>query len=703
MTQVYYYLILLSSVTSLAVAGFAYWRNRFQLVGPVFGGAMVLVALWLFGFAQYFRPLEPDTALWAAQWTLIAGILNATVLFHSMCVFVGKGWRLRWWISISYGLSAIFMVLTWSGHAIVGLKEVLPMHHYVTYHRALYPFLCAQIAFWQFAGVAVLFRTMRQTVGYKRTQLTYFIVAWFVVFLTTNSIILPIEYDINIQPLGFFVLPLNLALLAYVMGKARLADYNVVIARVLLHALTLMIVAGMGLILVLGMKLVAPNFMNPAQALFMVMMVTIVGMLLATTLPRWLPYAERMMQDRLFGERLSYQEKLLGMAKELSTLPTEDQVLNAVTRNIYTHMQLTRVLVLLENPLSGLYQLVAERGLRSDESTDGYSLKTESATIRYLLESRDALVCDELARLVDGATQRAIEEELNRLQAVVCVPIVLDDKFLGVLCLGEKLNKEMFYVSDLRLLSNITTEVALAIKYRRMEDHVLRKNKLVELGTVAAGVAHEIRNPLASIRTFAQLLPTQIDDPEFKNEFSKLVLNDVDRITKVIESMLAFARPAQVTIAEHPAHELVEESLLLVQSRLKSKNIVLERHYHEQPALRVDKQKILQVLVNLLNNASDALPKNGRIRISIGTRFMESDRDDKVRQKFAAIEVSDNGPGIPATVRSRLFDPFFTTKKEGTGLGLSISQKIVRDHGGVITVSSVEGKGTTFQINLPLI
>jgi signal transduction histidine kinase len=261
----------------------------------------------------------------------------------------------------------------------------------------------------------------------------------------------------------------------------------------------------------------------------------------------------------------------------------------------------------------------------------------------------------------------------------------------------------MFYVSDLRLLQNLATEVALAVKYRRMEDQVLRKNKLIELGTVAAGVAHEIRNPLASIRTFAQLLPTQMDDPEFKNEFSKLVLNDVDRITKVVESMLAFARPAQVTIAEHPAHELVEEAILLVQSRLKTKRIELTRQVHEQPVLRVDRQQILQVLVNLLNNACDALPDQGRIRVEIGTRLMETTGDNQGTAKFAVIEVSDNGTGIPASVRNRLFDPFFTTKKEGTGLGLSISQKIVRDHGGIITVSSIEGKGTTFQVNLPLI
>jgi len=197
-------------------------------------------------------------------------------------------------------------------------------------------------------------------------------------------------------------------------------------------------------------------------------------------------------------------------------------------------------------------------------------------------------------------------------------------------------------------------------------------------------------------------MPERMEDPEFKNEFSKLVLKDVDRITKVIESMLAFARPAQVNIQEQPSNDLVEEAILLVQPRLKAKHIELTRAFRGNPTINVDKHQILQVLVNLLANAADALQDKGKIRVATGVSQLDAAGNGNGKHGYAVIEVSDNGSGIPAAVRSRLFDPFFTTKKEGTGLGLSISQKIVRDHGGAITVSSVEGKGTTFQVNLPL-
>jgi signal transduction histidine kinase len=340
--------------------------------------------------------------------------------------------------------------------------------------------------------------------------------------------------------------------------------------------------------------------------------------------------------------------------------------------------------------------------LGPQDDADAFTLKEDAAIVKWLLGKRDVLVREEMARRVAPWLQQHLETELDRLKVNVCVPMILEQRLVGILCLGEKLNRGMFFVSDLRLLETLATEVALAVKYRRMEDEVSRQNRLIELGTIAAGVAHEIRNPLASIKTFAQLMPDRMDDPEFKNEFSKLVLKDVDRITKVIESMLAFARPAQVTIGEYPANDLVEEAILLVQPRLKSKRIELTREFHGNTVIHVDKHQILQVLVNLLSNAADALQEQGKIRVATGVSRRNLAGDGSGSQNYAVIEVSDNGPGIPSSVRGRLFDPFFTTKKEGTGLGLSISQKIARDHGGAITVSSVEGKGTSFQVNLPL-
>ena len=702
MTSFYFFLALLNSVSCLIVAGLGFSRNRYQADGRLFGACMFVYAVWLLGFAHYFHPMGYASALRWAMVTLSAAVSGPVVLFHCIVAITGKSRRLRWWVVASYLSLIVCLILLWRGRLITGFRAVPFMDHYVHYNRGWYPFLIAHITLWPLFGAAVLIYGAVTSAGYRRTQLIYLVVTWGIVFLTADSIIVPLEYDINIQPFGFFIMPFNFLLLAYVVSKARFADFNIVAARVLLHTVTLLVVVGCSLLFIGGMTFLAPGFMNQQQITFTVALVVVIGIGLTASLPRLLPRAERMMQERMFGKRYGYQDSLSGLVKELTLLPNIDEVLTRVVATLHSQMQLSRALVLMQDPLSGLYQLKAESGLSPQDDVDALALKEDGAIVKWLVGNKDALVRDEIPRRVAPWLQQQLEAELDRLKVNVCVPMILDDRLVGLMGLGEKLSRDMFFVSDLRVLETLATEVALAVKYRRMEDEVSRKNRLAELGTIAAGVAHEIRNPLASIKTFAQLMPERMDDPEFKNEFSKLVQKDVDRITKVIESMLAFARPAQVTIGEHLANDIVEEAVLLVQSRFKDKRIELTRQYHGNPVIKVDKHQVLQVLVNLLSNAADALHERGKIRVATGVRQLDIGDDGNKNRNYAVIEVADNGPGIPAATRNRLFDPFFTTKKDGTGLGLSISQKIVRDHGGAITVSSVEGKGTAFQVNLPL-
>jgi signal transduction histidine kinase len=654
---------------------------------------MLSMSLWLVGFAQYYRPMQEDDALLWAKITLTLGIMNAAFFFHSICAVVRRMWRLRWWIALSYLTGIVNVVLLWDGQLLHGIRSAPFMHHYVNYNRAWYPLLTSHIVLWQWLAAGVLVYSAWRASGYRRTQLAYFSVAWFVTFLTGTFIIVPLEYEIYIPPFGFFLMPVNLALLTYVAGKARLADFN---------AVTLLVTVAASVLIIGGLALAAPGFVTLDQVLFTVTLVVCVALGLTITLPRFLPRAERMMQERMFGKRYGYQDAVAGLVKELSLVPDIDQLLGRVAAIVHSQMQLSRVVVLMQDPLSGEFALRAQSGLTAEELAGRTGLPEQAAVAGWLQQNKDALVRDELPRRVDAKMLQSLTGELDQLKIAVCVPMILDQKLVGMLCLGEKLNREMFFASDLKLLETLAAEVSLAVRYRRMEEEIFRKNKLIELGTIAAGVAHEIRNPLSSIRTFAQLLPERMGDAEFQQEFSRHVLKDVDRITMVVESMLQFARPAQIVIAEHSVNDLVDEAIVLVHSKLKAKQIELTRQFHGQPSVKADKNQVLQVLINLLSNAADALPQQGKIRVATGERTMEMGDGDNRLRRYIVIEVADNGPGIPAAVRNRLFDPFFTTKKEGTGLGLSISQKIVRDHGGVITVSSVEGRGTSFQVNLPV-
>jgi len=699
--QVYYYLVLLNAAVGVGAAIAVSSRNRHFFAGQMVGAGLLMLAIWLTGYAQYFAPLTTRAALLWAKITLTASFINQPFALHAICAYVGQAKRWRWWLGIFYGAAAIFLVLLWNGNLVTGLRSAAYMDHYVRYDHDWYQFLGMFYISTVLLGLVVLAQTVRRAVGYQRAQLVYFIISWAIVIATTYCVVVPIEYGISVQPFGFFLMPINTAFLAYALAKTRLADYNVVVARVLIYAVTILVVTAFCLVFIGVAAYSIPGFLGTRQVVFTVLLTAVIAMALVIIWPRLLPRAERIMQERMFSRQHGYQDTLSGFVREVGHVSSLDELLQKVATTIHAQMQLMRVLILTQDPLSGDYRLQTESGLPAEEATDLLKLTEDAGIIRWLRKQKNTLVLDELRGTESTPVLGAISEELNRLKVVACVPMILDHQLVGLLALGPKASRDMFYGSDLKVLETLATEVALAVRYRRMEEQAIRNNKLVALGTIAAGVAHEIRNPLASIRTFAQLLPTKLDDPEFRDEFSKLVLQDVERITKVIQSMLSFARPATINVGNHTAEELIEEALTLVQPRLRGKSIEVTKHLPQRLTLSVDKQQILQVLLNILNNAVDALPAGGVIRITTGIQPPEN-KIKPTESGFAIIAIADNGPGIPAAARARLFDPFFTTKPEGTGLGLSISQKIARDHNGFIAVSSTEGMGATFQIHLPL-
>jgi signal transduction histidine kinase len=229
-----------------------------------------------------------------------------------------------------------------------------------------------------------------------------------------------------------------------------------------------------------------------------------------------------------------------------------------------------------------------------------------------------------------------------------------------------------------------------------------RTDRLRSLETIAGGFAHEIRNPLTSIKTFIQLAPERKDDTEFIVDFSRVVLDDVYRIERLIQEILDYARYMEPKLTEEDVNEIVSSCLYFIDVKARQREIKIEKELaSELPCVMLDRQQIKQVLLNLFLNAMDAIVSpGGALRVRTN-RVMKPEGTVWVQ-----IEVEDTGCGIPASNLERIFDPFFTTKhesgeNEGTGLGLAIAHQIIREHRGDIQVRSAEGVGTTFRISLP--
>ncbi len=242
---------------------------------------------------------------------------------------------------------------------------------------------------------------------------------------------------------------------------------------------------------------------------------------------------------------------------------------------------------------------------------------------------------------------------------------------------------------------------------RRLEMQVRRTDRLASVGTLAAGMAHEIKNPLVTVKTFTQLLPERYDDPDFRDTFSSLIGQEVKRIDSIVSQLLGFSRPARPNLAPASLHGILDASLNLTAQRIRQAGIRLERDYKAGfDTVQLDADQLNQAFINFLFNAIEAMDRGGCLTVrteQIETKDYLDLWYENAAPRYIRISIQDTGEGIPPENLAHIFDPFFTTKTMGTGLGLSVAHKIIQEHGGSIDVESEPTKGTTIIISLPLV
>ncbi len=228
---------------------------------------------------------------------------------------------------------------------------------------------------------------------------------------------------------------------------------------------------------------------------------------------------------------------------------------------------------------------------------------------------------------------------------------------------------------------------------REINEQIQQSDKLSSLGTLAAGVAHEIRNPLASLRGLTQLLGEDLTPENPKSRYITVILEEVDRLNGVVQQLLDFSAVSKEEIHKSNINNLIERSIQLAQPAVhKKKDIQLHRHLDPAiPDIPVFPRRIVQAVLNLLLNALDAVDSEGSITITT-----------RPGRNQLLIDIHNSGSYIEPEQQARIFDPFFTTKDRGTGLGLSITHQIARQHRGSLRVDSSQEGGTSFQILLPM-
>ncbi|MBS0170121.1 MAG: hypothetical protein JSR62_07165 [Nitrospira sp.] len=392
-------------------------------------------------------------------------------------------------------------------------------------------------------------------------------------------------------------------------------------------------------------------------------------------------------------------------SERLGGAPDLGQLGEAIVTNFSRQARLPQAALWVCEAEGDHYRLIASHG-QDNPSTMLPLLTGDHPLVHSLAGKGSVLHPFQSAVALGGQT-------LTATQAVLCLAFRKGTTLLGVCILGpidrgcensEMDEDQKALIETMARIASVNLDHSLSQDHLRRSSTLMRRtDRLRSLEIMAGGFAHEIRNPLTSIKTFVQLAPQRQQDPVFIKEFSKLALEDIHRIERLLHEILDYASYMTPKPVEVDLNEVVASCIGFVSATAARRNIDLQTLLSPQlPLLLLDRQQIKQVLLNLLLNALDAMP-TGTGTIRIHTRLLPQTG----RTPWVQLQVADEGCGITPNHLEHIFDPFFTTKHsnsagDGAGLGLTTAHQIVREHGGTLTVESRVGAGSTFSVNLPV-
>lgn len=402
------------------------------------------------------------------------------------------------------------------------------------------------------------------------------------------------------------------------------------------------------------------------------------------------------------------EQAVHGVRVELANVLDTEQMLPIVMEALDRSRRFTAAAVYLREPAGGELVLAHSFGAQGPHSIDGAALHA----LTHRLDTSPSVLLEELERDVSQARAQdtprqvdEVEEEERVLSAAellgpfrrgVCVRVRASAGDLaGILVVVDERVNDAFSEEDVSELESLCVQMGVVIQNSREHLKLQERVRLAALGQMAAGLAHEIKNPLGAIKGAAQILQGLESDVQ-RREFVDIIAEETERLNRVVGSVLDYARPVEAQISVFDVNQVIDRTVQLLASDDEFSSVRTSFGEH-LGKVRADAEKLRQVLINLIRNGVQAMNGTGEVMVATRRRGGAPPSNGLVE-----IAVSDEGPGVPEHVRQNLFIPFFTTKRGGTGLGLAICDRMVREMGGRIEVSSTPGQGATFRVLLPV-
>ncbi|MDT7042986.1 ATP-binding protein [Candidatus Nitronereus thalassa] len=693
----------LTSISSLVFGFFVFSRNPTRRFNQLWLAFTMAVALWGLGSIWIALESDPSRALLAWRIAFAVSVIWIPIVFlHFTCVFSGFS-HPRLLMASYFGATLFVPLILTSPHFFSGVRFVFASFYYSTPGPLLFTFFTVGwlglICYSHF----LLVQAFRQSSDAKRAQIKYFFIATAVGYAGGSLEFLPI-FGFDLYPWGHFAIPFYPIIMAYAIVKYRLMDTSIVLEKGLSY-LTLFFVAAIPAfgILLWAQHLYFGSISYPFSATMLVIFhFLVLGSYTIKT------RAEEAIGRKFFKERYETAHTLSQFSKALVSILDFRTLTEEIIRTLKRVMAIRHATLYIWDKQKNLYTLVAPT--QHPITTSIQFGNTHELPIQ-LRQHHEPLVREELEDLEITDHSKRLSQNLKALGVEVCLPFLnIHNQLIGFCMLGSRHTGTGYSTEDLQLLTTLGRNAAIALEnallyedLKQSQSLIQRNNQLRSLEIMAGGFAHEIRNPLTSIKTFVHLAPHRIGDHDFLRHFGRIVTEDVTRIERLCQEVLQYSHHPVPQFFEEDIHEIIDSCLYSTQVKANGKQVQIKKIFAEDlPPIRLDRQQLKQVFLNIFFNALEAMHGENQT-LTVRTYWVHTPTDET----WAQIEISDSGHGIGHKELEHIFDPFFTTKHEsqeheGTGLGLAIAHQIIQAHGGHIEVNSQIGLGTTFLITLPI-
>ncbi len=690
---------LLIVLSSFPMGIFVLFKNPRSNVNRLWSLFTFLVAIWGFGVLKFASANTAEEALFWWRAAYFGVILIPVVFMHFVYVFVAK--KNYWLIFTSYILGLFFIIANFSGVLIKHVAWVFNSFYYAGIPPTYLHFFMVQLWFFTiFYSHIVLYKALRHSSSIKRNQIKFFFLATAIGFTGGSTSFFPF-FGINVYPYGNFTVFLYPLIMTYAIVKYRLMDIDFVIKKTMTYSLSAGMLTALFVVLVLSITRLLSSAANVESFGVSIFAAILIAVLFNPLRKR----IQTLLDTYFFRKNYDYY----AVVKKVSSGLAETLELQSIYELISS--------TLLESPgvkfvsffslsddgvfreaYTKRYVSGAKDRQKGAVAAGGRKIEGSSEIVRCLTDSREVIVRNDLKGLGEELTERRtsfLYDELSALDAAAVVPITVEGQLSLLMLLGNKLSEEAYKVEDISLLGTIADQMSIAVKNARMYSEKVRTERLASIGMMSATFAHEIRNPLTSLKTFAQLMPEKYNDEEFRTTFSKIVEGEIEKIDDLIKDLLDFSSGSKsARVNSLNLVSLVDETVEYVRNKLalEQREIKVERVYEQKDVhIMGDASTLKQAFINIISNGCQAMNGNGELRVEVRPNMNKVD-----------VSITDNGEGIPPERISNIFDPFVTSKERGMGLGLAISKRVIEEHNGNIKVTSRLNEGSTFTVSLPL-